>query len=144
MVSTTSEFEWSRYIKLAQNLDMQAGDVEDPQDQEALFRAAISRAYYGAFCLARNRLKVEANVVAKCLRGHRSDAVCLGDHGCVANYYGMSPDSTWQMIGQNLRNMMSNRKMADYEDRSRLRLSDISRTQVWAAQDTERALQNIP
>lgn len=71
-----------------------------------------------------------------------SDAECLRNHGCVAHYYETSSDSAWRQIGQNLRNMMSNRKMADYDDRVHPRLSDMSRDQVWAAQDTERALQN--
>ncbi len=44
-------FEWKAYVDLARELEKQAlGAV----DKEALYRTVISRAYYGAFCHARN------------------------------------------------------------------------------------------
>lgn len=130
-----SNFDWSSYIDLAQALDEQAGKETDPQKQEALFRAAISRAYYGAWCLARNRLKSEANIVIRCQRLHISPIKCLRDHGCVVNYYQTSVHAAWLQIGQTLQNMMDSRKWADYDDSPEVRLSDLCRERIWDAQD---------
>jgi hypothetical protein len=44
-------FDWKEYVELSRFLQQQAGIGID---QEALHRSAISRAYYGAFCYARN------------------------------------------------------------------------------------------
>jgi len=39
-------FDWVKFIKLAENLHL--------QNTEECFRTAVSRAYFGAFCLIRN------------------------------------------------------------------------------------------
>jgi hypothetical protein len=44
-------FDWKEYLALARALQQQAGSAPNP---EAVFRSALSRAYYGAFCYARN------------------------------------------------------------------------------------------
>jgi hypothetical protein len=44
-------FDWRRFVELARGFQQQA--TADP-DLEALLRTALSRAYYGAFCYARN------------------------------------------------------------------------------------------
>ena len=44
-------FDWKEYLSLAQNLQDQ---THSGFSQEAAFRCAISRAYYAAFCHARN------------------------------------------------------------------------------------------
>lgn len=44
-------FEWKKFIDLARELEKQAAVASD---SEALLRTALSRAYYGAFCHARN------------------------------------------------------------------------------------------
>src|SRR5579859_2831912 len=46
-------FNWSEYLSLAQELTSSSGTSPI---QEAHLRAAISRAYYAAFCKARNHL----------------------------------------------------------------------------------------
>ena len=43
-------FDWSEYLKLAQEL---AGQTGNPASQEARLRAAVSRAYYAVFCISR-------------------------------------------------------------------------------------------
>jgi len=45
-------FDWTRYLLLAQELAERRND-------EASLRSAVSRAYYAAFCIARNRLLQE-------------------------------------------------------------------------------------
>ena len=147
MVSIISEFDWSKYIDLAGDLDNQAGTETDPQKKEALYRASISRAYYGAWCLARNRLKLQTDVAVQCPKPggakHQSDEDCLRDHGCVIHYYEVATDSAWRQIGQNLRNMMFNRKGADYDDAQKQRVSDLCREQVWYGQDVRDALRSL-
>jgi hypothetical protein len=44
-------FDWSEYLTLAQHLQTQG---YSGFSQEAAFRCAVSRAYYAAFCHARN------------------------------------------------------------------------------------------
>jgi hypothetical protein len=48
------DFNWREYFILAQELTGQAGASVG---QEAKQRAALSRAYYAAFCQARNHLR---------------------------------------------------------------------------------------
>jgi hypothetical protein len=43
-------FDWKMYVELSHFLQQQTGFG----DREALLRSALSRAYYGAFCYARN------------------------------------------------------------------------------------------
>jgi len=47
-------FDWKRYLVFAQNLNAQAAASTD---SEALCRSAVSRAYFGAYCHARNYAK---------------------------------------------------------------------------------------
>jgi len=43
-------FDWLGYIRLAENLS-------DELDESSL-RSAVSRAYYGVFCIARNKKRL--------------------------------------------------------------------------------------
>ncbi len=47
-------FDWKEYLNLARSLQKQKGN---DYFQEAAFRSAISRAYYSAFCHARNYIR---------------------------------------------------------------------------------------
>lgn len=47
-------FDWKEYIIIAKELQKQ--QVND-YSQECAFRSAVSRAYYGAFCFARNYIR---------------------------------------------------------------------------------------
>jgi hypothetical protein len=44
-------FDWKEYVELSRFLQRQAGTAAN---LEALLRSGVSRAYYGAFCYARN------------------------------------------------------------------------------------------
>lgn len=44
-------FDWREYVELAKDL---AGQAKAAYSTEAAQRSAVSRAYYGAFCFARN------------------------------------------------------------------------------------------
>jgi uncharacterized protein (UPF0332 family) len=46
-----NEFDWREYLNLAKFLlDLKSSGIS----KEALYRCAVSRAYYSAFCWARN------------------------------------------------------------------------------------------
>lgn len=47
-------FDWSQYLNLANVLHGERGKLAH---EEACLRTAISRAYYAAFCAARNRAR---------------------------------------------------------------------------------------
>ncbi len=47
-------FDWEAYYTLACVLAEQAKSTKGAQQQEAMWRCAISRTYYAAWCLARN------------------------------------------------------------------------------------------
>ncbi|MFO0969947.1 MAG: hypothetical protein U0793_30710 [Gemmataceae bacterium] len=47
-------FDWQGYVALARDLERQAGAAPEP---ESLQRSAVSRAYFGAYCHARNYAK---------------------------------------------------------------------------------------
>ena len=47
-------FDWKAFLALAQNLQQQAAASPEP---ESLLRSAVSRAYFGAYCHARNYAK---------------------------------------------------------------------------------------
>ncbi|MFC1736424.1 DNA-binding protein [Candidatus Hydrogenedentota bacterium] len=50
-------FDWEKYLKLSEDLQSATGF-----DQEAKARVVISRAYYAAFCKARNRLRDDEKI----------------------------------------------------------------------------------
>lgn len=55
-------FDWLEYLNLAQEL---AGQATKPSSQEAKLRSAVSRAYYAAFCEARNHLRGEGHSIPR-------------------------------------------------------------------------------
>ena len=62
-------FDWSEYLKLAQEL---AGQTVSPANEEAKLRSSVSRAYYAAFCKARNYLRdIEGHSIPSTPEAHR-------------------------------------------------------------------------
>ncbi len=68
-------FNWKEYLKLAQFLQ---GCSEDSFTQEAAFRCAVSRAYFAAFCHARNFARDKQ---------HYEVSDDLGDHGRLKRHF---------------------------------------------------------
>lgn len=97
-------FDWLDYLILAQELASQA---ISSSNQEARLRCAISRAYYAAFCKARNHLRHKE---------HQSFPNSGRVHQTVIETFEKSHDPIHQMVGQFLRNLRANRNIADYED----------------------------
>jgi uncharacterized protein (UPF0332 family) len=91
-------FDWKDYVHLAEDL------LNRPE--ESYLRSAISRAYYGVFCIARNR------------KGHKEFAGS-NVHWTVINEYKNSSDRNERNIGRILDNLRRSRNDADYnEDKS--------------------------
>jgi uncharacterized protein (UPF0332 family) len=97
-------FDWSEYLKLAQEL---AGDVASSPNEEAKLRSSVSRAYYAAFCKARNHLRdIDDHQIPK--RGNV--------HKYVRDQFKDSPDNVRKKIGNDLDRLRIHRNKADYDD----------------------------
>lgn len=95
-------FDWSQYIELAEDLISQA---QGGRLDQALFRSSISRAYYGAFCLARDKVVEYNGEPLPRVDTHRRVRETF--HGSTA-YEAMQ-------VGSKLGNLLRQRKIADYE-----------------------------
>lgn len=96
-------FDWRLYIKLADELiNLQ----RDKSLAESYWRSAISRAYYGVFCLSRNFL------LSKRITIPRKNV-----HRFVIDRYKRSFDQNKKKIGIELDRLKKDRIDADYKDR---------------------------
>lgn len=97
-------FDWSEYLELAQEL---AGEGASPTSEEAKLRSSVSRAYYAAFCKARNHLRdIERQTIPK---GGKV-------HAYVRNQFKDSTDRPRKKIGNDLDRLRLRRNKADYDD----------------------------
>jgi hypothetical protein len=55
-------FDWKDFLSVARHLNNQAAASSEP---ESFFRSAVSRAYFGAYCHARNYAKDYLNFVPR-------------------------------------------------------------------------------
>lgn len=103
-------FNWGSYIQLANEL---ISHQRTPSIQEAYLRSAISRSYYGIFCIARNFLISRGATIPQ-----------IDTHKFVRTEYQRSSNWIEKGIGNNLQRLWKERKAADYEDGSTI---DINR-----------------
>ncbi len=97
-------FDWYQYLVLAEHLY----DNRDTfPDREACLRAAISKAYYAAFCLARNYARDFDRLVLD---------ESAQDHGSVKKHYIRAPDPKNRQVGNLLDRLRDSRNQADYSD----------------------------
>ncbi len=114
-------FNWSEYLTLAQEL---AGRVAG-SSQEARFRSAISRAYYGAFCSTKNYLK-----------NHDYDIPKSGEaHKVVRDILANMKGQIFKQIESNLARLWKDRKNADYEDQFPGVLDKTTKKDLYFAQE---------
>ena len=99
-------FDWAEYARLAESL-LSSGAVLDQSAREARQRSAVSRAYYAAFILARNRLRDVDQVAIP---------VAANPHQFVSNAYLRHPDARRGQIGADLRRLRIDRNRCDYDD----------------------------
>jgi len=116
-------FDWTEYLKLAQEL---AGQATNPANEEAKLRSSISRAYYAAFCKARNHLRdIDGDSIP------RSDV-----HAYVCNKFKLSTDKSRVAIGNELDRQRVRRNKADYDD-SVTRLSLMAKMAKMSLKSTQ-------
>jgi len=97
-------FPWREYRTLAEALIRARNTFAPP---EARYRAAISRAYYAAYCAARNHARDSEGYMP----------VPTGrDHSLVAEHYQTGASRTHHKIGQILQRLILDRHLADYDD----------------------------
>ncbi len=115
------KFEWSEYYNLAKELadtnSVSSGDLANNpklQTSEAKLRSSISRAYYGAFCIARNYLR---DVLCdSTLSG--SKRFDVNEHQYVSDKFIKDEKTNKKIVrvGSNLNRLRGLRNKADYED----------------------------
>lgn len=126
------KFDWSEYFYLAKELA--------ETSQEAELRSAVSRAYYSAFCLARNYLRD----IQQYPRLWRNITYDINAHKYVAEkfIYNQSKSQTMIEIGKDLNRLRKMRNKADYED-TMFNLKREARTALMLAQNIILALSNL-
>jgi hypothetical protein len=98
-------FDWTDYLDLARHL-ARSGSIHS--GGEAEMRAAISRAYYAAFCKSRNYLRdIDHDPFSSGPNVHRD----------VQDKFSSSRDHRRRSIGQDLSRLRRLRNIADYDDR---------------------------
>ena len=130
-------FDWSEYLNLAQELAATNSDCSG--NREAKLRSAISRAYYSAFCLARNYLRdIEKDPTL--FRKNRN----INEHQYVANEFINHRNKNKNMvkIGENLSRLRELRNKADYED-TMFNLPTQARTALKLADNIIALLSNL-
>ena len=97
-------FNWSDFLALAEAL---FSNPDMPGPDEASLRSVTSRAYYAAFCSARNFARDYENL---------NLTQTAKDHQLVIRHFQKSQNPIHRKIGRNLRRLRDHRNKADYED----------------------------
>jgi uncharacterized protein (UPF0332 family) len=124
-------FVWKHYLTLAEELAQNKND-------EAKLRASLSRAYYAAFCNARNYMRD---------KDHRTIPDGESEHAYLVRYFkgdvhNSKSNDTRKNIGKDLDNMRINRKKVDYNDSvGNLRVLDAMTRDALAR--SKRVIENI-
>jgi uncharacterized protein (UPF0332 family) len=123
-------FDWYQYLVLAEYL---YDNRDTLPDREACLRAAISKAYYAAFCSARNyardfdRLDLDESAQ---------------DHGSVKKHYIRAPDPKNRQVGNFLDRLRDLRNQADYSDTVD-RLEDLAKVAISQSKQVHTLLKQI-
>ncbi|HPY61342.1 MAG TPA: hypothetical protein PLG55_11530 [Methanospirillum sp.] len=116
MQTQSSSFDWEEYIELAKQL--QQNPIPNALYHTALYRAIVSRAYYGAFMYSRRR--------AERIMGAFSG---VNIHEQVIDYYSNSESKNHRKAGTFLKVLKDKRVECDYFDHlteDPKRMADIS------------------
>ncbi len=124
-------FNWSEYYTLAQELTSKSATSSM---QEAMLRSAISRAYYAAFCEARNHLiYTDAEIFP----------ARVNVHAYVGEKFKKSNDLARRKIGRLLHHLRSLRNEADYQDTFSGKLTGRTRAALLEAEEVLRLLNTL-
>jgi uncharacterized protein (UPF0332 family) len=121
-------FDWKDYLKVAVILHDGASKAKL---EEAMYRIAISRAYYAAFCTARN------HKIDKGAEMPFEDA-----HKFVVDGFRYSKKEEERAIGQRLHRLKNMRVQADYDDEVD-DVADMSSKAIKLAQEALDALAKL-
>ena len=124
-------FDWSEYLTVAELLVNQSNLFGS---EEAVMRIAISRAYYGAFCEARNFLHARG-LVAPVKTGE--------DHERIRRHFANSRNQAWKDIGNWLLRLRDNRNTADYDNNSIPNPHALAMTSLVQARDVINRLKTL-
>jgi uncharacterized protein (UPF0332 family) len=123
-------FDWYQYLVLAEYLY----DNRDTfPDREACLRAAISKAYYAAFCSARNYARDFDRLVLD---------ESAQDHGSVKKHYIRAPDPKNRQVGNSLDRLRDLRNQADYSD-SIDKLEELAKAAISQSKQVHTLLKQI-
>lgn len=107
-------FDWKQYLSFADELSKRS--------EEAALRSAVSRAYYAAFCTARNHLRRKGEQIPDSEQTHKIVWESFQQRG-----------KTYAAVYQNGIRLRSRRRQADYEDE----IKDISYLVTEAMRDAK-------
>jgi uncharacterized protein (UPF0332 family) len=121
MSNFSNSFNWNDYFALSLHL-VGISDISecskvtksDSIISEACLRASISRAYYAAFCIARNYLRDDLDDPR--LKKQNND---VNEHKYVADELTNAQDRTLSKAGKSLSRLRIYRNQADYDDNVR-------------------------
>lgn len=112
-------FDWKLYIQLSDELiNYQRTAIL----QEAYLRTAISRSYYGVFCIARNLLSKKTTIPK------------IDTHKFVREKYEDSINITERKIGASLNRLWRKRKNADYNNKANININEAIKANQMAYQ----------
>lgn len=94
-------FDWTLYVELSDEL---INHQKTPSLKDAYLRSAISRSYYGVFCIARSLL------IDKTVYFSREEP-----HKEVREHYNNAATRKEKQIGTKLSRLWTERKSADYD-----------------------------
>ncbi len=120
-------FDWKQYLDLARDLSQPT--TSDKGTQEARLRSAVSRAYYAAFCHARNYSRNWLKFVPN----HTAD-----DHGRLRAFL---KDGKRRGIALKLDQLRQWRNDADYSDSV---TSDLATMATYAVREASKLLDLLP
>lgn len=124
-------FNWADFLTLA---DALVHNPSLPGPEEASLRSAISRAYYAAFCSARNFARDREKLTLE----HTAR-----DHQLVKDHFQGARDRTRRKISLDLDRLRDNRNRADYDDSLVGKPVPIAQSSVAVARNVLSALNSL-
>jgi uncharacterized protein (UPF0332 family) len=123
------KFEWTLYLDLAKELlvltSLEQELNTNENIKEAHYRTIISRAYYAAFCTARNYLRDTLNIRISKVDAHAFVIIEFKEQRKLRNSHNIS---------NTLHSLRNYRNMADYDDICKVRLDHVAQHAVKESQ----------
>lgn len=116
-------FDWAEYLAIARSLTRDGAESETRFGTEAAARCATSRAYYAAFCSARN--------YARDQRGFQPNGDGR-DHALLRRHF---RDTNRRQLAETLSRLQQMRERCDYDDSDLENGSQMARDAIRQAQN---------